>query len=75
MNFVVAIAFLVVNWVLNFFAPRPGEEPGSTDISVPNSNQGDVLPKLFGTRFAPSLKVAWWGDVAIRDIRESGGKK
>ena len=56
-------------------APKPA---GINDFSFPTASASRPIPKVFGSRWAKSPNVVWYGDLKVSPIRKSscsGGKK
>jgi hypothetical protein len=67
-----------MNWLRLIFGggkQKTVEEPVQP-MQMPNVEEGENIPVLFGSRMIKSPKIAWWGDVNIIKVpMESGGKK
>jgi hypothetical protein len=46
-----------------------------TDSDFPIAEESQEIPVVFGEVVLGDPNVVWWGDVATREIRKSGGKK
>ena len=51
------------------------DEINTDDITVPNSQGGQILPPIAGTPYIENAAVAWWGDLVVEEVKKRGGKK
>ena len=71
----VSLAFSILSYLLTP-KPKPPAAPTVEKFDIPNAEQGQVIPKVYGTAWLNSPIVAWYGDVGAYPIKaEQEGKK
>lgn len=45
------------------------------DFDIPRATEGQDIAVLFGTRDIKNSNVTWYGDLKVKPIKKSGGKK
>lgn len=74
---VTAVALGVLNLVFALvFRPRtstPSVDPG--DVDVPSTDEGEVIPVVFGEVRIKRVFVTWDGGFRVEPIVQKGGKK
>lgn len=78
MNFLFAIALLVVSYVIQVaITPKP-EVPKAASIDefdLPQMEEGTPQAVVFGDVWTPDWLVLWYGDLRTSPLRAGGGKK
>jgi hypothetical protein len=77
MNFVFAVALLVVSYVITaLVAKKQTGASASTlqDFDVPTTAEGTAQVVMFGDCWSGDWTVLWYGDFGVKAIK-SGGKK
>jgi hypothetical protein len=77
------IARLVLGLMLSALSyalsPRPKTEvpraAGLDELDLPTAEEGRPIPVVFGTVLITGPNVVWAGDLKVKPIRKSGGKK
>lgn len=70
----VSLIFSVLSYLLTP-QPKPPTAPVAEKFDIPNAEQGQVIPKIYGTVWQKSPIVAWYGDTAAYPIVEKPSKK
>jgi hypothetical protein len=72
------VAVFVATLVLAYaFMPKAQSQRPSEleNINRPTAEVGREIPVLFGTKDMGGPNCTWWGDVKLKAIKASGGKK
>ncbi len=71
------VVLIVAIVVARATAPKPPDQPPPelSDIDAPTAEEGKAIPVVFGTVWAKSPNVIWYGALRTTPIIKSGGKK
>lgn len=84
MNFVWAIALLIISYIITaVITPRPKAPTDAVasmfkDVNFPIADEGSAQAVLFGDCWTPDFQVIWYGNMRTEAIKTSsggGGKK
>lgn len=68
---------LLFSYIAALLAPKQeGPQPATLeDFDIPKAEEGAEYGKIFGTPIIRDPQIADYGDLRVRPIRQSGGKK
>ena len=71
------VVLIVAIVVARATAPKPPDQqpPELGDIDAPTAEEGKAIPVVFGTVWARSPNVIWYGALRTTPIIKGGGKK
>jgi hypothetical protein len=71
------VVLIVAAIVVAATAPKPPDvkPPSLEDIDAPTAEEGKAIAVVFGTVWAKSPNVIWYGDMKTTAIVSEGGKK
>lgn len=79
MNFVVAIALLIISYAITALTakgpPPPPDAPKFKDFKFPVPDEGTPQAVVFGDVWTTDWQVLWYGNYRTEAIHSGGGKK
>ncbi len=78
MNFIFAIALLVVSYAITaLMTPKPSVPKPALmeDFDLPQIDEGTPQAVVFGDVWTPDWLVLWYGDLRSSPIKSNGKKK
>ena len=70
----ITVALAVITYLIT---PKPKTEKlkAANAVDVPTTEAGRTLPVIFGTVMIRDPNVVWFGDMKVKAVKKSGGKK
>lgn len=78
MQFVIAIALLVISYVITqsmIKRPQDAKPSGIGDFDLPVAEEGTPQAVFFGDCWSGDWQVLWYGDFEVQPLYSGGGKK